>query len=39
MKHLGASPVRNQHHGMQTRWWGKDSRQYMSELLQWALKK
>jgi len=30
---------RNEHHGMQTRWWGKDSRQYMSELLQWALKK
>lgn len=29
---------RNVHKMMQTRWWGKDSRLYMAELLKWALK-
>ena len=30
---------RNVHKMMETRWWGKDSRIYMKELLEWALKK
>lgn len=30
---------RNVHKMMQTRWWGKDSRLYMKELLAWMLKK
>ena len=24
---------------METRWWGKDSRAYMTDLLEWALKR
>jgi hypothetical protein len=31
--------TRNKANGMQTRWWGKDSRQFMSELIVWGLKK
>lgn len=31
----GVRKVRN---GMETRWWGKDSRAYMTDLLEWALK-
>lgn len=30
---------RNVHKKMETRWWGKDSRLYMEELIQWCLKK
>lgn len=30
---------RNVHKMMESRWWGKDSRIYMKELLEWALKK
>ena len=30
---------RNGHKMMETRLWGKDSRTYMKELLEWALKK
>lgn len=29
---------RNVHKMMQTRWWGKDSRLYMKELLKWSIK-
>lgn len=29
---------RNIHKKMQSRWWGKDSREYMRELIEWALK-
>ena len=29
---------RNVHKMMQTRWWGKDSRLYMKELLAWSIK-
>ncbi len=32
----GVRKVRN---GMETRWWGKDSRAFMTDLLEWALKK
>ena len=32
----GVRKVRN---GMETRWWGKDSRAYMTDLLEWSLKK
>lgn len=28
---------RNVHKGMKTRWWGKDSKLYMEELIQWCL--
>ena len=31
--------VRKVAKGMETRWWGKDSRAYMKDLLEWALKK
>jgi len=31
--------VRKVANGMETRWWGKDSRAYMKDLLEWALKK
>jgi hypothetical protein len=31
--------VRKVMKGMETRWWGKDSRAYMKDLLEWALKK
>ncbi len=30
---------RKTHNRMETRWWGKDSRPYMTDLLAWALKK
>ena len=30
---------RKTHNKMETRWWGKDSRPYMTDLLAWALKK
>ncbi|MDO4161103.1 MAG: hypothetical protein Q4D41_11655 [Prevotellaceae bacterium] len=30
---------RNVHKMMETRWWGKDSRLYMEELIKWCLKK
>ena len=29
---------RNVHNRMETRWWGKDSRLYMEEVIQWSLK-
>ena len=32
----GVRKVRN---GMETRWWGKDSRAFMTDLLEWALEK
>ena len=30
---------RNTHNMMQTKWWGKDSRLYMEELIKWSVKK
>ena len=30
---------RNVHRNMQTRWWGKDSRLFMAELIAWAVRK
>ncbi|MCH5236146.1 MAG: hypothetical protein J1E16_12705 [Muribaculaceae bacterium] len=30
---------RNFHNMQETKWWGKDSRQYMKELIEWSLKK
>ncbi len=34
-----ADGERKSHNKMETRWWGKDSRPYMTDLLAWALKK
>ena len=30
---------RNFHNMQETKWWGKDSRQYMKELIEWSVKK